>query len=104
MLKADYLQIANYGTEHGTIAANVAGAAAADSVGAMAQAVPVFGLIGQDFLVAFALAQGNYLSSSAEIAAVHAKTAVSAYSAVGVYEGAETTSSVNLLKSVLSSL
>ncbi|WP_067695649.1 type VII secretion target [Nocardia jejuensis] len=100
LVKADFQQIAAYGTEHAGIATQIAGAAAADTVSALAQAVPVFGLIGQDFLLAFAVAQGNYLASSAEVAAVHGQTAVSAMSAVGVYEGTDLTSAASFLKNL----
>ncbi|MEV6771292.1 type VII secretion target [Nocardia sp. NPDC051030] len=100
LVRADLEKIAAYGTEHAGIAANIAGAAAADSISALAQAVPVFGIIGQDFLLAFAIAQGNYLTSSAEVAAVHGQTAISAMSAVGVYQGADLTSATSFLKSL----
>ncbi|NNH71887.1 hypothetical protein HLB23_18830 [Nocardia uniformis] len=83
------------------MATQVAGAAAADVATAMATAVPVFGLIGQDFLVAFAIAQGNYLLSSAEIAAVHGGTAASAYAAVGTYGANEVSSAANFLSTIL---
>ncbi|MBL1075179.1 hypothetical protein JK358_12330 [Nocardia sp. 2] len=75
--------------------------AAADVVTSLSQAVPVFGLIGQDFLAAFALAQGNFLLSSAEIAAVHASAATAAYAAVGEYGSNEVTSAVSFLSTVL---
>ncbi|WP_330183367.1 type VII secretion target [Nocardia sp. NBC_01503] len=99
-VKADFEPILAYGTQHAGIAAQVAGAAAADSVSALASAVPMFGLIGQDFLLAFAGAQGSYLSSAAEIAAVHAETAVSAASAVATYSTTELASATTFLSNL----
>ncbi|MEU0540308.1 hypothetical protein [Nocardia sp. NPDC005978] len=99
-VKADFVKIAEYGTREAASATQVAGAAAADSISALAAAVPVFGLIGQDFLLAFAGAQASYLSSAAEIAAVHGSTAVTAYSAVGLFEGNELTSAASFLSTL----
>ncbi|WP_327143750.1 type VII secretion target [Nocardia sp. NBC_01327] len=99
-VKADFGPILEYGTTHAGIAAQVAGAAAADSAGAMASAIPMFGLIAQDFLLAFAGAQGSYLSSAAEIAAVHGETAVSALSAVGAYSTTELASATSFLSAL----
>ncbi|MFB7721509.1 MULTISPECIES: type VII secretion target [unclassified Nocardia] len=99
-VKADFEPILEYGTTHAGIAAQIAGAAAADSIGAMASAVPMFGLIGQDFLLAFAGAQGSYLSSAAEIAGVHAETAISAASAVGTYSTTELASATTFLSNL----
>lgn len=98
---AEFTPILAYGTEKAGIAAQVAGAAAADVGAAMAEAVPVFGLIGQEFLAAFAVAQGNFLMSSAEIAAVHANTATAAYAAVGTYGTNEVTSAASFLSTML---
>lgn len=99
-VKADFVELAAYGTSEATTAVQLAGAAAADSISALAAAVPVFGLIGQDFLLAFAGAQASYLSSAAEIAAVHGQTAVTAYSAVGLFEGNELSSATSFLSTL----
>ncbi|MET8422565.1 hypothetical protein [Nocardia sp. NPDC004860] len=98
---ADFPPILAYATEKAGIATQVAGTAAADVGTALAQAVPTFGLIGQQFLAAFAVAQGNFLMSSAEIAAVHANTATTAYAAVGAYGANEVTSAASFLSTVL---
>lgn len=98
---ADFPPILAYATEKAGIATQVAGTAAADVGTALAQAVPTFGLIGQQFLAAFAVAQGNFLMSSAEIAAVHADTATTAYAAVGAYGSNEVTSAASFLSTVL---
>lgn len=59
--------------------------------------VPVFGLIGQDFLASFGLAQFNNAVSSATLAAVHQGTALSSFAAASNYEGvdADTRTSLN---------
>ncbi|GAB4583214.1 hypothetical protein [Nocardia sp. NPDC127526] len=98
---AEFAPILTYGSEKAAQAAQVAGAAAGDVGASLAAAVPMFGLIGQDFLAAFAIAQGNYLLSSAEIAAVHASTATAAYAAVGTYGANEVTSAASFLANTL---
>lgn len=101
IVEADFAAITAYGSTEAAIATQVAGAAAADVATALATAVPVFGLIGQDFLAAFALAQANYLLSSAEVAAVHGGTAATAYAAVGSYGANEVTSAASFLSTIL---
>ncbi|MFI5721152.1 type VII secretion target [Nocardia sp. NPDC051750] len=75
-----------YGSESAAMAAGIASTAAVDQAATVAVAVPAFGLIGQEFLAAFAYAQANHLSSVAELAAVHAGTALTAYQAAASYE------------------
>ena len=75
-----------YGSESAAVAAGVAAAATVDQTATVAFAAPVFGLIGQEFLAAFACAQANHLSSVAELAAVHAGTALTAHQAAASYE------------------
>ncbi|MFI6870177.1 hypothetical protein [Nocardia sp. NPDC050406] len=89
LIKADFASITAFGSTEAGTAAQIAGAAASDSAAALASAVPVFGLIGQDFLIAFAQAQANYLLSTAEIAAVHGQTAAAAFAGVAAYESTE---------------
>ncbi|MTE11540.1 type VII secretion target [Nocardia aurantiaca] len=86
-----------YGDASAAMASTVAGAAAVDQVATIAAMVPVFGLIGQDFLLSYAGAQGNHLSSVAELAAVHAGTAVTAYEAAAGYESVDDASGVDFL-------
>ncbi|MEV4124622.1 type VII secretion target [Nocardia sp. NPDC049707] len=75
-----------YGDAAATMAANVATAGAVNQAATMAAAIPVFGLIGQDFLGAFAVAQGNHLQSVGELAYVHAMTAVSLHEGAATYQ------------------
>jgi len=75
------------------MAAGVASAGAVDQAATIGTVVPVFGLIGQEFLASFAFAQANHLSSVAELAAVHAGTALTAHQAASTYESVDGESS-----------
>ncbi|WP_063711819.1 type VII secretion target [Nocardia sp. BMG111209] len=100
LVKADPAAIAAFGTQHAGMAGQVAGSAAADVVGSLASAVPVFGLIGQDFLAAFAQAQFSFLQSSAEIAAVHAGIATGALEGAATYTGTELGNANSFISSI----
>ncbi|WP_067695715.1 type VII secretion target [Nocardia jejuensis] len=89
--------IRRYGDVSAAVASTVAGAAAADQAATIAAAIPVFGLIGQDFLLSFVGAQGNHVAATAELAAVFAGTAATSYDAAATYENAETESSVDFI-------
>ncbi|MBF6133822.1 hypothetical protein IU501_12520 [Nocardia otitidiscaviarum] len=89
--------IRGYGDASAAMAGAVLGAASTDQAATIAAIVPVFGLIGQDFLAAFAYAQANHFSSAAELAAVHAGTAVAAYEAAGTYEAVDAGSGTDFL-------
>ncbi|WP_328393992.1 type VII secretion target [Nocardia sp. NBC_00416] len=82
-------EIRRFGDMHGACAAEICAAAGVDQAAIVAAAVPVFGLIGQDFLAAFVAAQANNLGSVAELGAVHAGTARTAYDSAGLYEATE---------------
>ncbi|MFI6997702.1 type VII secretion target [Nocardia sp. NPDC050175] len=82
-----------YGSASAVMAAGVASAGAVDQAATIGTVVPVFGLIGQEFLASFAFAQANHLSSVAELAAVHAGTALTAHQAASTYESADGESS-----------
>ncbi|WP_405179659.1 type VII secretion target [Nocardia sp. NBC_01377] len=75
-----------------SMATGVATAGTVDQAATMAAVVPVFGLIGQEFLFAFAHAQANHVSSVLELAAVHAATAMTATQSAIAYETSEATS------------
>ncbi|GAA5067168.1 type VII secretion target [Nocardia callitridis] len=81
-----------YGDSAAAMATGIATAGAFDEAATIAAVVPVFGLIGQDFLMSFAYAQGNHLSSLFELAGVHAGTAVAAHEAAAAYDASETSS------------
>ncbi|MFE3542332.1 type VII secretion target [Nocardia sp. NPDC059177] len=78
-----------YAGASATMAAGVAQAGAVNQAATVAAAAPVFGLIGQEFLLSFVYAQANHLSSVAQLAAVHAGTALTAAQAATTYEGAD---------------
>ncbi|MFI5777161.1 type VII secretion target [Nocardia sp. NPDC051570] len=88
--------IRQYGNAAAAMASTVATVGSVDQGATMAAAVPVFGLIGQDFLLSFAGAQANHLSSVAELAAVHAGTALTAYEGAATYQSADDASAANL--------
>lgn len=89
--------IRHYGDVSAAMASTIAGVAAADQGATLAAIVPVFGLIGQDFLLSFAGAQGNHFAATAELAAVHAGTALTAHEAAATYDGVEAESSVDFI-------
>ncbi|WP_063010275.1 type VII secretion target [Nocardia kruczakiae] len=77
--------IRRYGDTAAAMATETLSAGTVNQAVAIAAAVPVFGLIGQDFLATYALAQANHLSSVAELATVHAGTAVTAHQSAATY-------------------
>ncbi|MEV6273916.1 type VII secretion target [Nocardia sp. NPDC051832] len=78
------------------MAASVASAGAVNQAATMAAAIPVFGLIGQDFLASFAVAQANHLTSVAELAFVHGMTAVTLQQAAAEYQGTDALSGADI--------
>ncbi|WP_328395534.1 hypothetical protein [Nocardia sp. NBC_00416] len=78
--------VRGYGDASTSMAVETATAGAANQAALIAAAIPVFGLIGQDFLAAFAYAQANNLMSVNELAAVHAGTALTCYEGATAYE------------------
>lgn len=81
--------IRQYGDATAAMAAETLAAGSVDQALTVAAAVPVFGLIGQDFLATFAVAQANHLASVGELAAVHAATAVAAHQSADAYDDHE---------------
>ncbi|MEV6069821.1 type VII secretion target [Nocardia sp. NPDC052001] len=102
-LAANSDTIRHYGDVSAAMASTIAGVAAADQAATVAAVVPVFGLIGQEFLLSFAGAQGNHFAATADLAAVHAGTAVTAHEAAAAYEAVEERSSVDFLSLSLES-
>ncbi|WP_227998548.1 hypothetical protein [Nocardia australiensis] len=84
--------IRQYGAASAAMATGVATAGTVDQAATVAAAVPVFGLIGQDFLMSFAFAQGNHIASVLELAGVHAGTALTAHEGAAAYEAIEAAS------------
>lgn len=77
--------IRRYGDTAAEMATETLSAGTVNQAVVIAAAVPIFGLIGQDFLVTYAMAQANHLSSVVEVAAVHAGTAVTAHESAATY-------------------
>lgn len=84
-----------YGAAQAGMAAGVAAAGAFDQTATMAVAAPVFGLIGQEFLFSFAVAQGNHASSVMELAGVYAASAMTAVQSDAAFTATETGSADN---------
>lgn len=69
--------------------AAVAGAGSIDTAAQVAQLVPVFGLIGQEYLAAYAVAQANHVLAVGQLAAVHAGTSAAAFATAASYRSAD---------------
>ncbi|MCE5290889.1 MAG: hypothetical protein LLG14_16850 [Nocardiaceae bacterium] len=93
---ADADAIRNYGTTAAAMGETIATDGATNVASNMAAVVPVFGLIGQDYLAAFGTAQFNNANSVAELAAFHQATAVAADVAAAGYEGTDATTAAAL--------
>ncbi|UGT39692.1 hypothetical protein LTV02_27010 [Nocardia yamanashiensis] len=86
-----------YGEANAALATTVASAAAVDQSATLAAVIPVFGLIGQEFLVSFAGAQANHFASTAELAHVYAGTALAAHEAAAIHDTTEAVSGHDFL-------
>ncbi|KQS00462.1 hypothetical protein ASG12_06070 [Williamsia sp. Leaf354] len=78
-----------YGTTVAGVGAAIESAGAMDLAANIAVMVPVFGLIGQDFLAGFGGAQFSNAVSTASLVAVHAASAASAFESAAGYEGTD---------------
>ncbi|MAU84390.1 hypothetical protein VX037_00830 [Gordonia sp. Z-3] len=86
-----------------TSAAMATAVGAAGSINAAANTavmVPVFGLIGQEFLASFIVAQANHLLSVGNLAAVHAGSAAATFAGLAQMQGADGDSAATI-RSVL---
>ncbi|WP_216911436.1 type VII secretion target [Nocardia noduli] len=88
--------IVQYGNTSAALASQTLSAASVNQLAVIAAAVPVFGLIGQDFLATYAVAQASHLASVAEVAAVHAGTALTAFESAAHYTATDLDSAENL--------
>ncbi|GEE04008.1 hypothetical protein nbrc107696_44540 [Gordonia spumicola] len=77
-----------FGSTSAALAAATAGAATVDAAQGAAMSA-AFGLIGQEFLAAYACAQANHLRAVGEVAAVHAATAAAAAAGLAGITGAD---------------
>ncbi|WP_227984298.1 type VII secretion target [Nocardia spumae] len=81
--------IRRYGDTAATMATETLSAGRVNQAVTIAAAIPIFGLIGQDFLATYAVAQANHLGSVVELATVHAGTAVTAHQSAATYSAAD---------------
>ena len=81
--------IRTYGTTVSAVGAAIDSASAMDLAANVAVMVPVFGLIGQDFLASFGGAQFANAVSTAALVAVHQGSAASAFAAAENYQGTD---------------
>ncbi|MGW5386486.1 hypothetical protein [Nocardia sp. NPDC003963] len=82
---ADYDVIHGFGASCAQAANDVVAVAATDQAAVMAATIPVFGLIGQDFLMALAYTQANNLLSVAELAHVYGTMGMAAEDATAAH-------------------
>lgn len=75
-----------YGAKAGAISAQLAATGAFDLAGNVAAMVPVFGVIGQDFLAAFGVAQASHAAEYAKVAETFGSRAALAQSSADGYE------------------
>lgn len=90
--------IESYAAMHATVASALGTAEGIDQAANVAALVPVFGLIGQEFLASFAYAQANHVLSVGQLAASHAGSAAHAMASAESYRAtdAEHASGLNL--------
>jgi hypothetical protein len=75
-----------YGDISAGMATTVAAAGAVDQAASVTAAVPIFGLIGQEFLAGFAYAQANHFAAVADLVDNYATTAAAAHGSAALYE------------------
>jgi hypothetical protein len=76
-----------FGSTHAAMAGAVSAAGSINAAANTAVMVPVFGVIGQEFLASFIAAQANHLLAVGNLAAVHAGTAAATLSGLADFEG-----------------
>ncbi|MFT4396802.1 type VII secretion target [Gordonia lacunae] len=81
-----------FAATNAAMATAVGTAGSIDAAANTAAMVPVFGLIGQEFLAAFIAAQASHLMSVGQLAAVHAATAASTAAGLAEFEGTDASS------------
>lgn len=93
--------IAAFGAANAGIGVAVATAGSVDAAANVAALNPALGLIGQDFLAAFGVAQASHVSSVAELATLYGGIAASSAATVASYGATETANAAGLLSAVL---
>lgn len=88
-LRVESSAFRQYGDVAATMATTVATAGAIDQAASVAAAVPTFGLIGQEFLAAFAYAQANHFTAVNQLAGAFANTSAAAHIAADAFTRTE---------------
>ncbi|MEO9329831.1 type VII secretion target [Gordonia aurantiaca] len=78
-----------FAATNAAMATAIGTAGSIDAAANTAAMVPVFGLIGQEFLAAFIVAQANHLMSVGQLAAVHAATASTTLQSLAEFEAGD---------------
>lgn len=86
----------SFGATAAATSSAVASAGTIDAAASTAAVAPVFGVIGQEFLAAFAVAQANHLAAVGRIASVHAGTASATSAALARFEACDVGSGATL--------
>ncbi|ROZ83457.1 type VII secretion target [Gordonia sp. OPL2] len=92
--------VETFGATSAAMAAAVGAAGSINAAANTAVMVPVFGVIGQEFLASFIVAQANHLLSVGNLAAVHAGSAAATFAGLATFD-AEDASSGAAIRSVL---
>lgn len=87
--------VAAFGAHSGALATATAGAATVDAAQAAVMAA-AFGLIGQEFLTAYAAAETNHLHAVGRLAAVHAGTAAATAAGLAGFTAADKASAIGV--------
>jgi hypothetical protein len=85
-IEASLEEIRAYGVEAAAMAGDIAHAGSFDLAANMAAMTPVFGVVGAEFLAAFAAAQAEHAESYASLAAYFAGAATAAHGSADAYE------------------
>ncbi|MGV9713777.1 type VII secretion target [Gordonia sp. NPDC003424] len=81
-----------FGATSAAMATAVGAAGSIDAAANTAVMIPVFGLIGQEFLAAFIAAQTNHLVAVGHLATVHAGTAAATFAGLAGMQAADSAS------------
>ncbi|HMS74067.1 hypothetical protein [Gordonia sp. (in: high G+C Gram-positive bacteria)] len=92
--------VRGYGASAASTGVAIAGAGAINAGANTLALIPVFGLIGQEFLASFIGAQTNHLASVSEVAAVHLGTAAAAIGGAADFENTDTDGASGITRTV----
>lgn len=84
--------VEGFGATSAAMATAIGSAGAINAAANTAVMIPVFGLIGQEFLASFIAAQANHLFSVGSVAAVHAGSAAATFAGLADFQGTDAAS------------